>query len=126
MTFDDYQTEWEQDAPIRSDELDAEARRVPLLHAKWWRFYASERLRYKKLDLDYKTLYRLRWEYWLGKLDDAERLAHGWDVQPLKVLSTNVSVYLDADSVFQGAVKKKILGEGKTRFLEDVIKSINK
>lgn len=125
MTLDQYHTEWDKDAPINNSELDAEARRVPLLHAKWWRFYTTERLRYKKACFDYDQLYQLRWEYWAGKLDDETRIKKGWPAQPLKILSGNLDVYLNADSVLQDAAKIRIMLEETLRFLEDVIKSIN-
>ena len=106
MTLEQYQSEWVKDAELPPDELDAAARNVPLLHAKWWKFFSTERLRYKKADLEYKTLYKLRWEYWLGKLDDDERVKHGWPVQPLKILSPNITTYLDADPVLQPLIAK--------------------
>ena len=125
MTLDDYLNEWQKDAELDPAELDTAARNVPLLHAKWWKSYAAERLRYKKLDFDYKKLYQLRYEYWNGRLDDEVRNTHGWPVQPLKVLSPQLPIYLDADNVLQEVAKRRALIEETLRFLEDVIKQIN-
>lgn len=125
MKLSDYHDAWEKDAVLDPSELDAAARNVPLLHAKWWRYYVAERLRFKKLDLEYKSLYLLRYEYWNGRLDDETRKAQGWDVQPLKVLTPQLSTYLDADPVLQEVQKKRIVVEETLRFLEDVIKQIN-
>ena len=66
MTLDQYLAEWQTDAALDLAALDESARAVPLLHAKWWRYYTYERLRYKKIDSDYKVLYRQKWEYFLG------------------------------------------------------------
>lgn len=125
MTCSDYLDAWEQDAKIDPAELDTAAREVPLLHAKYWRWYVAERLRYKKLDYEYKALYQLRYEYWWGRLDDEVRKAHGWPVQPLKILAPQLSIYLDGDIILQDAAKKRLVVEETLRFLEDVIKSIN-
>lgn len=125
MTLDEYHAEWEQDAPLDLSNLDGNARDIYKLHAKWWKFYTAERMRFRKLDMDGKVLYRQRWEYWTGKLDDTEREAMGWPVQPLRILSANVSTYLDADPVIQAAAAKRIVVEEKLRFLEDVIKAVN-
>jgi len=125
MTISDYQKIWEDDVQVAPDQLDTEARNVPLLHAKWWRYYTTERLRFKMVDMEYKTLYRQRWEYWLGKMDDTERVQLGWPPQPLKILQPQVDKYLDADPVLQEASKKKIVLEETLRFMEDVIKNIN-
>jgi hypothetical protein len=125
MTLNDYFAGWETDAAIDLSELDAAARNVPLLHAKWWKHYVTERLRYKKLDMEYKSMYLLRYEYWNGRLDDTVRKAHEWDVQPIKVLTPQLPVYLDADPVLQELQKKRAVSEETVRFLEDVIKQIN-
>lgn len=125
MTLDAYLTEWEHDAAFELTALDTAARQTPLLHAKWWRYYSQERLRLKKVDSDYKLLYRQKWEYFLGKMDDTEREQLGWPPQPLKILSQNVSIYLDGDSDLQTLIKKRVYVEEVLRFLEDVIKQIH-
>jgi hypothetical protein len=125
VSLDSLLTEWETDSKLDLSALDEAARNVPYLHAKWWRTYTTERLRYKKLDMEFKELKRLRWEYWSGKLDDADREKHGWPVQPLKILSQNVGTYLDGDPVLQQVEKSRVLTEETLRFLEDVIKHIN-
>lgn len=125
MTLDDYLTEWQRDAAFDLSALDAAARQTPLLHAKWWRFYTEERLRLRKLDSDYKLLYRRKWEYFLGKMDDTERESLGWEPQPLKILSQNVNVYLDADPALQHLLMKRVYLEEILRMIEDVIKQIN-
>lgn len=126
MTLDGYHAEWEKDADFDLSRLDEAARNVPLLHAKWWKFFSAERLRFRKIEMDYNRLARLRWEYWLGKLDDETRLKHGWPVQPLKIIQTNVERYLSGDDVLQEQRKRVVLAEETLKFLEDVIKNINR
>ena len=125
MSLDKYQDEWSADADLDNSALDEAARNVPLLHAKWWKYYSAERLRFKMVDLQYKTLYRQKWEWLLGKMDDTERLQLGWPPQNLKILTTNVDVYLDGDAHIQELLKKRIVQEETLKFLEDVIKQIN-
>jgi hypothetical protein len=100
-TLDNYLQEWESDAVIHNDKLDLEALRVPLLHARWWKYYTTERLRWRKQDEDFKVLYRQKWEYFLNKMDDEERKRLGWPVNQLKVLSGNVDTYIEADKDMQ-------------------------
>ena len=87
MALSDYQLQWSSDAEIHIDELEIAAANVPYLHAKWWKIYTAERLKLKKLDFEYKVLYRQRWEWYAGKLSDDERLHLKWDPQPLKILT---------------------------------------
>lgn len=125
MTLEQYLTEWERDADMDMSELDAAARNVPLLHAKWWKYYTTERLRFKKIESDYKLLYRRKWEYFLGKMDDTEREDLGWDPLPLKILSQNVGIYIEGDKDIQSLLVKKAYIEEVLRFVEDVLKQIN-
>ena len=125
MTLDQYLAEWHTDAELDLAALDESALQVPLLHAKCWRYYTYERLRYKKIDGDYKMLYRQKWEYFLGKMDDAERLKLDWPPQPLKILSGNVHIYIEGDEAIQNLLKRKAYLEEILKFVEDVIKSIN-
>lgn len=125
MTFDQYLDEWRTDADLDLSALDGAARNVPLLHAKWWKYYAHERLRYKKIDSDYKVMYRQKWEYFLGKMDDTERVSLGWPPQPLKILSANVGIYIEGDAQIQDLLKKKAYLEEILKFIEDVLKQIN-
>lgn len=120
-----YQDEWTQDAAIDPSAIDEAARNIPMLHAKWYAYYSRERLKFKKLDLAYKKLYRYRYEYWHGKLDDAVRLAHGWDVQPLKILSPQIPVYMDADDVLSGKQLQLAYQTEVCQFLEATIKALN-
>ena len=125
MTLDQYLAEWQTDAALDLAARDEAARQVPLLHAKWWRYYTYERLRYKKIDSDYKVLYRQKWEYFLGKMDDAERLELEWPPQPLKILSGNVHIYMEGDAAIRDLLKRKAYIEEILKFIEDVIKSVN-
>jgi hypothetical protein len=71
------------------------------------------------------VLYRQKWEYFLGKMDDTERLALEWPPQPLKILSGNVHIYIEGDAAIQNLLKRKAYLEEILKFVEDVIKSIN-
>lgn len=124
MTLEHYLDEWSRDADLDLSALDESARNVPLLHAKWWKYYTLERLRYKKLDSDYKLLYRQKWEYFLGKMDDDERERLGWAPLPLKILSANVGIYIEGDDQIQDTLKKKAYLEEVLKFIEDVLKQI--
>lgn len=123
--LDAYLSDWSTDATIDKSQLDSEALRVPLLHARWWKKYTTERLRWRKQDEDFKVLYRQKWEYFLNKMDDTERVKLGWVPNQLKVLSTNVDTYIEADADVQKSAIARAYTEEVLRFLEDVIKQIN-
>ena|SRR5579872_4141690 len=126
MTLSDYHTLWEQDAVINQDTLDEHARTVPNLHAKWWRFYASERLKFRKLDIESKSLYKNLLEYYTNKMLDEDREKLGWPPNPRLILSANVDTYIEADPHMIDLATKVAYQEELLRFLESVIGNINR
>lgn len=125
MKLEDYQKAWEQDGKIDKDELDVAATQVPLLHAKYWKFYSAERLALKKYNIEHRTLQQKKRLWLLGKMDDEQREALGWPVQQLRILEPAVQKYLDADADVQKLEANVAYIEEKLRFLEDIIKNIN-
>lgn len=125
MTLDQYLLEWAKDAEIPLDKLDEAARGVPYLHAKWWRFYSDERLRFRKADMEYKTLYNQKYEWYNGTMVDEDRVRLGWEPNHKRILAANVGRYLEADPDLQDKLKVKVYLEETLKFLEDVIKQIN-
>lgn len=125
MTLLDYQQEWMKDGPLKLDKLDEDARNTPLLHARYWAYYTKEKIRFKKAEFAYRKLYRQRWEYFLNRMDDTEREALGWPIQPLKIIVAQVDKYLDGDDVLQAAKLTLTEAEETCRFLEDTLKNIN-
>lgn len=120
-----YLDEWAKDAPFDLADLANAARNVPILHAKWWRFYHTERLRHRQLDLQYKTLYNNKYKWYDGKLIDEDRLKLGWAPNSVKLLSAAIPRHLEADPDIQAMMKNKIVCEEHLKLLEDVIKQIN-
>lgn len=125
MTLIEYEDTWATEAPLALDNLDRDLQNIPRLHARWWKYYTIERQRYQRVQNDYKQLYRQRWEYFAGKLDDDERTKLGWPPQPLRILSQNMDVYLSGDPVMQAELNKKFAAEETCKFIEDVLKSIH-
>ena len=51
----------------------------------------------KKLEAEYKSLYKDKWEYYQGNLPDEDLKERGWDPFQLKVLKSDLSTYIDSD-----------------------------
>jgi hypothetical protein len=126
MKLKDYLDEWEKDAPIDKSAMDDAARKVPVLHAKWWRYYSHERLSYRKLDIERRTLYKQLVEYYGNKMLDEEREKLKWEPNARLILSGNMDTYIDADIHMQEHLAKLAYAEEVLKFLESVIGSINK
>lgn len=124
MKLDDIMIEWEKDSHMDSSELAKESLRIPLLHHKYYKMFVQEGLLQKKLEQDHKTLYRLKYEYFMGVLDQDTLIDRGWAPNPLKILKQDLYIYTDSDSELQGIQAKIDIQKQKVSFLESAIKTI--
>ena len=84
----------EQDSRIDDTELDTESLRLPALHSKYLNFYHDAKLRLEKATNEYNRLYRLKWEYYSGKMDEQTLRERGWEPFDHKILRNDIGIYL--------------------------------
>ena len=85
---------------------------------------APESLLLKRLKQEYKSLYKTKWEYYLGIMDYDTMKELGWEPISLKILKQDVDIYLDSDKDLQAISSKIAIQEEKSSFLESIIKTI--
>lgn len=124
MKLDDILLAWKEDAEIDSTELAQESVKIPLLHHKYMKMLMEEVLLLKKLTVDYKKLYRIKWEYYNGLLTDKQLKERGWEPILMKILKTEISIYLDSDDELTDIKLRMDYQEQKVKALEDIIKTI--
>lgn len=117
--------EWEADTKIDKTELGEASLRLPILHHKYYKMFIEESLLLKKLEGEFKILYRLKHEYYMGLLDRETLKEKGWDPNPLKILKSDLPVYLESDSDMQVIQARIDIQNQKVTFLESAIKTIN-
>lgn len=125
MKLEDIQVLWEKDCNIDRTELGEESLKISQLHSKYFKLYSSERLLLKKMDKDYKDLYKTKFEYYNGVLSHDELKQHGWEPFSLKVLKSDLHIYLDSDRDITNFQLKIDMQKEKIDFLENIIKSLN-
>jgi len=125
MTLDEIMTNWEKDSRVDRTDISGESLKVPELHHKYLKMLTMESLTLKKLKQDYKNLYRLKWEYYLGILDYDTMKEYGWEPMPLKILKQDVDIYITSDKDLQAVSAKVTIQEEKTAALESIIKTIS-
>ena len=84
--------------------------------------YTKHSLQYKKLQDDYKVMYRAKWEYYTGKASPDVYRDNPFD---LKVLKADVGIYLDADIELQQISQKVAYAKQITDYLERILREIN-
>ena len=74
---------WKKDCLIDKMDLDKSARDSAKLHSKYLELYSVNKLKYKKLDNDFKVLLKNKWLHYNGKLSKEEIDEFGWNTQEL-------------------------------------------
>jgi hypothetical protein len=95
---------WKKDSPIDDMRLDESSRDSAKLHAKYLELYSVNKIKLKKLDLDFKVILRDKFMHYNGKLSKEEMDEKGWDYNPLNgltVLKGDMDKWYDADPIIQ-------------------------
>lgn len=125
MNLDDIHFEWEKDADINPADLTEEARKIPKLHAKYYRFYTHEHGIKRKLEADLKKLYVLRADWYDGSMAEEDLKELGWSPCLKRVPRGYQKETLEGDALI---IKMKLkIGEQaeKVDLIENIIRSVN-
>lgn len=124
MKLEEIESLWEQDIKIDRTELDSESLKIPSLHSKYYKIFLREKVQLKAEEQSYKQFYKLKHEYYTGKLSHSELHELGWE--PFQfVLKGDLQVYIDADKELCERLLKLNVQKEKVQFLEDIIKTLN-
>ena len=122
MNIDELYSEVERDIKIDDTELDLESIRTPQLHNKYLKIFTKHSLQYKKLQDDYKVLYREKWEYYTGKASPEVYAEKPFE---LKVLKADIGIYMEADKDLQQLGQRMAYTKQIADYLERILKEIN-
>ena len=122
MNIDELYVEVERDIKIDDTELDLESIRTPQLHNKYLKIFTKHSLQYKKLQDDYKVLYRVKWEYYTGKASPEVYAENPFE---LKVLKADIGIYMEADKDLQQLGQRMAYAKQIVEYLERILKEIN-
>ena len=125
MKLEEIQSLWEEDSQIDRTELGEESLKISRLHNKYFKIFSNERLSLRKLEMDYKSLYKLKYQYYQGVLSDEEYKELGWEPFQLKVLKQDIPVYIEGDQDIININLRIGLQSEKVSFVESILKSIS-
>lgn len=97
---------WKQDSEIDEMNLDDASRQSASLHSKYLELLSINKLKKKKLEMDFQTLLKDKWLWYNGKMSKAEMDQKGWDYDPmngLKVLKGDMDRFYNSDPDIQKA-----------------------
>ena len=123
MNLEELKKEAYKDLPITDQEhLDQESFRNQEIKSKWLDYKTRFELLLVKNKGDYQKLYRAKWEYYGGKSDAKVYASKPFD---LKVLKTDLSVYITSDEEVIDAENKIGYLETVVDYIKGVIKSVD-
>ena len=122
MTLDELKEEVNNALKVNDERLDTEALKNPELYAKYLDHKSRFELLLHKAKGDYKKMYREKWEYYGGKADAKVYVTKPFD---LKVLKSDLSVYIESDDEIIQCEHKVAYLETVVKYIDGVLKSIN-
>jgi len=125
MEFERIKKMAEEDTRIDGIELDIESIKIPQLHNKYLNLLQDEKLVLRKLMSEQSKLYRIKWEYYNGKLDKETLDEYGWEPFQLSILKKDINIYLESDKELSLIRDRVVFQEVKLEFLEEILKELN-
>ncbi len=125
MTLDELKKMVAEDMVINDTELDLESLKIPQLQNKYLNIYMDEKLKLAKLESEGKSLIRLKWEYYTGKLSMDELDELEWEPFQKKILRGDLDKYLESDAELIAAEHRLVFQEEKVKYLDIIVKSFN-
>ena len=122
MNLDELKLQVSQDLKVDDEHLDTESLKNQEIKANYLEHKSKFELLLFKAKGDYKRLYREKWEYYGGKADAKIYATKPFD---LKVLKTDLGVYISADEEIIDAENKIGYLETVIDYIKGVIKSVD-
>ena len=122
MTLDELKQQVREDLKVDDEHLDTESLKNQEIKATYLDHKSRYELLLFKAKGDYKRLYREKWEYYGGKADAKIYATKPFD---LKVLKTDLGVYISADEEIIDAENKIGYLETVVDYIKGVIKSVD-
>jgi hypothetical protein len=116
----------ERDMVIDDLNLDLESIKTPQLHGKYLNLLHDESLLLHKYSIQQKELRKLKWEYYLGKLDQETLDEKKWQPFGLKILRTDIDVYLESDKDLLLLEARIHYQREKVKYLESVLQGLGR
>lgn len=116
---------WATDCKIDELDISGEARRIPVMHNKYYMLLVKFALKAKKLKAELSELERVKTEYYNGSLDEMELKRRGWKPFALKVLRQDIGKYIESDKDIIDLSLNIDYHLSTANYLEDIIKQIN-
>jgi hypothetical protein len=127
-TLEEVLETWAEDSQLPRNDLDEASRTTPKLHAKYLTLLSQTKLRLKKAEMDQKSLLRLKWEWYNGKMPEERIKELGWTFDPLnglKIMKGDMDYYYDSDKEIQESELKIQYLDTLIDTLKEIVQNLN-
>ena len=121
MTLDELKLQVKKDLEVDDETLDKESYKNQELYAKYLDHKTNFELLLYKAKVDYKILFKDKWEYYGGKADAKIYVTKPFD---LKVLKTDLNIYIESDEEIIKLEHKIAYLETTIKYIDGVLRSI--
>tara|TARA_R110000822_G_scaffold55462_1_gene141019 strand:- start:7527 stop:7970 length:444 start_codon:yes stop_codon:yes gene_type:complete len=128
MNLEQVLQEWATDSELPRENLDEASRNTPKLHAKYLTILSNTKLRLKKAEMDQKSLLKLKWLWYNGKMHEDQIKGLGWDFDPLnglKIMKGDMDYYYDSDKEIQESELKIEYLKTLIDTLKEIVNNLN-
>lgn len=124
LNLEDIVAMWDKDAPMDDTEPGKMMINIPNLHARYAKQLVGHSLASKAKYGAYTALRKFKYDYFTGKLSDADLIKHG--LEPFRLLlKADVSTYIDADPEILAIKAKMALHDETAEFCRMVVKELS-
>jgi len=128
MNLEQVLEEWSTDSQLPRENLDEASRTTPKLHAKYLTILSNTKLRLKKAEMDQKSLLKLKWLWYNGKMSEDQINDLGWNYDPLnglKIMKGDMDYYYDSDKEIQESELKLEYLKTLIDTLKEIVNNLN-
>ena len=119
---------WEEDSKISGTSLDEDSRKTPQLHAKYLGYLADAKMQKTRAEMQQKPLFKDKWMYYNGKMDEDEMNSKGCDYDPLGgnlVMKGDMGKIYDADLDIQKSEERVVYWKTVCETLTEIVNNLN-
>ena len=125
INIEDIKKEWDKDCLISNTDLGNESLNIGRLHNKYIKELFSARIEFEDVNIKYDELYKLKTDYFLGRLTKEKLEELKWEINHHKYLKVDLDIILKSDRNLNEIRRIVILKSEKIKFLEEIIKQIH-
>mgnify|MGYP003336677009 FL=1 len=124
MKLDEIFELWSKDSEINPMDISTESLKIPKLHHKYYSLLSKEKLVLRKLESEYAQLYQIKFEYFLGTLDEETLKERNWRPNPRTIIKSDIPMNIESDKDIIDITLRIAYQKEKISALESIVKSV--